>query len=194
MAINGIKSTKILFIAITSWTTHHPTKLGLIVSGQENTKSWTFTSAIYCWYMMVKQDKGVGGMQAVTGMQVTGLMLNRCDSMQERQTQSSLMLDGKYNQRESRSWILPSEAFCFLASHDDSAKTLVLNSISEQMEAIAHMLLCESFAENRSCAQTFYRVKLAALSIFLCVQLIFTWHLCIEPHRGVWGTVNFTAQ
>lgn len=67
-----------------------------------------------CYILLVydgKAGQGGWGMQAVTGMQVTGVMLNRCDSMQERQTQSSLMLDGKYNQRESRSWIHPSEAF-----------------------------------------------------------------------------------
>lgn len=59
-------------------------------------------------------------MQAVIGMQLTGLMLNRCDSVLGRQSQSSIMLDEKYNQTESRSWIHPPEAIFFnLASHDD---------------------------------------------------------------------------
>lgn len=48
-----------------------------------------------CYILLVddgKAGQGGWGMHAVTRMQVTGLMLNRCDSMQERQTQSSLIV------------------------------------------------------------------------------------------------------
>lgn len=60
---------------------------------------------------MVEQYKAVGWCKP------WGLMLNICDSMQQGR-QSTLAWDGKCNQRESRSWIHPSEA-----SKDDSAKT-----------------------------------------------------------------------
>lgn len=59
-------------------------------------------------------------------MHLTGLMLNRCDSVLGRQSQSSIMLDEKYNQTVSRSWIHPPQRpffffFFNFASHDDGA-------------------------------------------------------------------------
>lgn len=45
--------------------------------------------------MMAERDRGGWGMQAEAAaeMQVMGLMLNRCDSMLERQIQFHLMLE-----------------------------------------------------------------------------------------------------
>lgn len=68
-------------------------------------------------------------MQAAKEMQVMGLMLNRCDSMLERQTQSSLMLVESTTKERAAARSTPEKPF--LASHGDSAKTLALNSISE---------------------------------------------------------------
>lgn len=70
-----------------------------------------------CYFIMAVQVGGErGGAQALIGMQLTGLMLNRCDSVLGKQSQSSIMLDEKYNQTESRSWIHPPEDFLFLCS------------------------------------------------------------------------------
>lgn len=69
-------------------------------------------------------------MQAATEMQVMGLMLNRCDSMQERQTQSSLTLAENTTKEGTAAAYTPEKPFP--ASHGDTAKTLALNSISAQ--------------------------------------------------------------
>ncbi len=59
-------------------------------------------------------------MQAVTEMQVMGLMLNRCDSMLERQSQSSLVLVENTTKEGAAARYTPENPF--LASHDDGAK------------------------------------------------------------------------
>lgn len=59
-------------------------------------------------------------MQAVTEMQVMAIMLNRCDSMLERQTQSSLMLVENTTKEGAGARYTPGNPF--LASHDDGAK------------------------------------------------------------------------
>lgn len=69
-------------------------------------------------------------MQAAAEMQVMGLMLNRCDSMLERQAQSRLMLEENRTKERAGAGNTPEKTF--LASHDDGAKTLVLNSISKR--------------------------------------------------------------
>lgn len=77
-----------------------------------------------------------GGGQAVIRMQLTGLMLNRCDRVLGRQSQSSIMLDGKIQpNREPELDTSPRGHFFYLASHDDGAKKTLFffNSITQQM-------------------------------------------------------------
>lgn len=62
-------------------------------------------------------------MQAVREMQVMGLMLNRCDSMLERQAQSNLMLMENTTKERAGARYTPKKPF--LVSHGDSAETQV---------------------------------------------------------------------
>lgn len=86
---------------------------------------WSYTVLVYD-----STAQGGWGTQAVTEMQVTGLMLNRCDSMLVRQAQPSLMLVENITKERAGAKYTPENPFP--ASHHDTAKTLVLNSISKQ--------------------------------------------------------------
>lgn len=72
-----------------------------------------------------------------------GLMLNRCDSLQERQTQSSLMLVENSTKERAGPRYTPEKPF--LASHDDSAKNTGFKFNKRTGEAIMQKLLCASF-------------------------------------------------
>ncbi len=74
-------------------------------------------------------QRGGWEMHAVAEMQVMGLMLNRCDSVLERQSKTRLMLVENTTKERAGARYTPEKPFP--ASHGDGAKTLVLNSISE---------------------------------------------------------------
>lgn len=82
---------------------------------------------------------GHWGMQAVTQMQVMGLMLNRCDSMLGRWCGLMLVENTTIERAGARD--APGQKKPFLASHDDSAETLALNSISEQTRLMCASLI-----------------------------------------------------
>ena len=87
----------------------------------------------------------------------------------------------------------------FQRFHDDSAKTLGLNSVSRETVAMMKRPVCESFIRNRSCAQPeMCRGETGSLIHLLFPRLIFTSHLCAEHNkRSVWhsfyGTMAFIS-
>lgn len=84
-----------------------------------------------------------GWVQAVIGMQLTGLMLNRCD----RASPASCWMRNTTKERAGAGYTPQRPFFFNLVSHDDAAKTknntpptFLLNSITEQMEEMANRL------------------------------------------------------
>lgn len=121
-------------------------------------------------------------MQAVTEMQVMELMLNRCDSMLERQTQSSLTLVKNTTKERTRTRYAPEKPF--LASHDDSAKTLVLNLICKQTGGDnVKATVCVIHLKQIMCTSRDLPAEIGSPFFVLFLQLIFTLHLSIKHHK-----------
>lgn len=125
--------------------------------------------------------QGGWGMQAAIEMQVIGLMLNRCDSLLERQTGSR-----KHNQTQSGSWIHPWRTF--LASHGDNAKNTAFKCNKQTEQASTQKAPCASFIWNRMCA----RAEIYSSLSRLCIRAAYL-HLSVDHRRGGRGSAHLTA-
>lgn len=131
-------------------------------------------------YMMAQQHGGGWGMQAATEMQVIGLMLNRCDSLLERQT-------GSRNTTKHRAGAGSTPEEPFPASHGDNAENTAFKCNTQTEPAIKRHRVRHSSETDRVHEQ---RSTAAFTSVHPATYL----HLSVDHHRGGRGSVHLTAQ